>query len=76
MSARLILFAAALAAAVGLAGCFSPETPGCAFSCAAAHLCPAGYFCAQDGFCHRSDGKGACTLSTFDAAPPPDGAAD
>jgi hypothetical protein len=76
MAARLILVAAALVASVGLAGCFSPQTPGCAFSCAVDHLCPAGYFCAQDGFCHRTDGKGACTLSSFDAAPPPDGAAD
>ena len=50
------------------AGCFSPQQPGCAFSCAGDQLCPENYFCAGDGFCHRNDGTGTCTLETPDAA--------
>jgi hypothetical protein len=60
--------ALALALAAGLS-CFSPLQPACAFSCAVDHLCPASYTCADDGFCHRSDGQGICLLGSVDAAP-------
>jgi hypothetical protein len=73
MRARACLLVVVLAAA-GLGGCFSPRQPGCAFSCAGDQLCPENYVCASDGFCHRNDGLGACTLeATEDAA---DGAPD
>lgn len=58
-----------LAAAVTLlVGCFTPLQPPCAFSCAVDHLCPAGYACGDDGFCHRPDDPGACLLTPADAA--------
>ena len=65
--------AAALLLAAGAAiaaGCFSPQQPGCAFSCAnPPHACPASYECGDDGFCHRSDGLGYCNLgASTDAA--------
>jgi hypothetical protein len=56
---------AALTAAAGAAtigGCFSPNQPGCAFSCVADGICPAGYSCAGDGLCHRKDGLGVCDI--------------
>jgi hypothetical protein len=58
-----------LALSVGAAaGCFTPLQPGCAFSCAVDHLCPANYVCADDGFCHRADDAGVCLLSPADAS--------
>jgi hypothetical protein len=51
-----------LGGTTGLA-CFAPRQPACAFSCAdEPHLCPSGYSCADDGFCHRDQGTGVCTL--------------
>jgi hypothetical protein len=55
-------------AVTGIAGCFTPLQPGCAFSCAVDHLCPANYVCGDDGFCHRADGMGVCLLSSADAS--------
>jgi len=47
----------------GLAGCFSPKQPACAFSCADDGICPAGYSCQTDGVCHRDDDPGgACAI--------------
>jgi hypothetical protein len=58
----LLLLAASGAAVVA---CFSPRQPACAFSCSdPPHPCPSGYSCAEDGFCHRDDGTGVCTLFT------------
>jgi hypothetical protein len=51
-----------LVALAGLASCFSPQRPGCAFSCAADGLCPSGYSCGSDGVCHRDDGQGTCDI--------------
>jgi hypothetical protein len=62
---RFALAALALcAAAAALAGwgCFSPNQPGCAFSCVTDGRCPAAYHCADDGLCHRDDGQGTCDL--------------
>ena len=61
MRRALFLIAAALAAIV--ASCFSPDQPACAFSCATTHTCPTSYVCAPDGFCHRADAQGLCTLT-------------
>jgi hypothetical protein len=49
--------------ALALAGCFSPRTPACAFTCiAAGNLCPADYTCGVDGLCHRDGDDGVCGL--------------
>jgi hypothetical protein len=67
-----------LGVALGLtllgASCFSPQQPGCAFSCATDGVCPAAYTCGSDGLCHRADGKGACLLEPGDAGAAADGA--
>ena len=58
---------------VGLAtgligGCFSPDKPACAFSCATPpHTCPAGWTCGTDDVCHNPDSTGLC-LIVIDAA--------
>ncbi len=72
-----IVLVAAGAAGVGLTACFSPQQPGCAFSCASDGLCPSGYSCRTDNLCHRDDGQGICNLVgvTGDAAVGGDGAA-
>jgi hypothetical protein len=61
--ALVVAVAATAAAGAALPGCFSPRQPGCAFSCAADGICPADYTCGDDGFCHRDDGQGFCTLT-------------
>ena len=63
------------AAALALPACFNPQQPGCAFSCANDGLCPSGYSCGSDKFCHRDDGQGSCSITTdaaSDAAKPAD----
>jgi hypothetical protein len=68
---RLLCLALVLTGtAAALTACFSPEQPGCAFSCARDGLCPSGYSCHADQLCHRDDGQGACTLTgpTTDAS--------
>jgi hypothetical protein len=65
---RLLIPVGLLALALAEPGaCFSPLQPACAFSCAVDHLCPTDYTCANDGFCHRNDGKGVCLLADADA---------
>ncbi len=68
-SVRLLL-GLLLAGALALPGCFNPQQPGCAFSCAddAGGLCPSGYSCGTDKLCHRDDGQGTCAIPT-DASP-------
>lgn len=58
----LVLAIFAAAGLGGLPSCFSPQQPGCAFSCAADGLCPSGYSCGGDGVCHRDDGQGSCDI--------------
>ena len=70
MRRKRLFLAVALGALAATAGCFTPLQPGCAFSCAADHVCPSGYACADDGFCHRTDDAGVCLLT------PPDASAD
>ena len=72
---RRLLAALALAFGLGLSagGCFSPNQPICAFSCAEAGVCPDGYVCGTDKFCHKEGATGICPLgdgSTPDATPP------
>ncbi|HXJ21669.1 MAG TPA: hypothetical protein VMT03_15705 [Polyangia bacterium] len=55
--------------------CFSPNQPVCAFSCAEAGVCPDGYTCGTDKFCHKNGATGICTLDdagTTDAMSNPD----
>jgi hypothetical protein len=59
----ILRLALLLAACAGAAGCFSPHTPPCAFSCAEDGLCPTGFTCADDGLCHRDDSAGTCDLT-------------
>lgn len=65
-----MLLVAVAVGGVGLTACFSPQQPGCAFSCATDGLCPPGYSCRTDNLCHRDDGQGICNLGgvTGDAA--------
>jgi hypothetical protein len=42
--------------------CFSPNQPVCAFSCAEAGVCPDGYTCGTDKFCHKNGATGVCSL--------------
>ena len=66
--------AAALAAALALAGCYETPKPACAFACARDGACPDGYACdPQDQICHRQLAGGAleaCDPPFVDAAPP------
>ncbi len=58
---------------LGAGACFSPNQPICAFSCAEAGVCPDGYTCGADKFCHKEGATGFCPLgdgSTPDATPP------
>ena len=64
---RALMGALAFTVATLSGACFSPNQPPCAFSCARGGRCPSGYSCASDGFCHRDDGQGECTLGTGDA---------
>jgi len=63
---RALLFALA---AISIAGCFNPDQPVCAFSCGPDNLCPDGYQCQADGFCHKAGHTGACPLFTDAAVP-------
>jgi hypothetical protein len=68
----LALLALAFALGLGLGACFSPNQPVCAFSCADAGLCPTGYTCGADKFCHKDGATGICPLDDagiVDAAP-------
>lgn len=59
----------ALAAAAGVGGCFGPDKPACAFSCAEApHTCPAGFVCGPDNLCHDPTSTGTCRITFGDAA--------
>jgi hypothetical protein len=59
----------ALAVASGVAGCFSPDQPACAFSCAEApHTCPTGFMCGPDSLCHDLTSTTACRINLSDAA--------
>jgi hypothetical protein len=69
--ARVVLLLAAQG--LGLAGCFSPSQPGCAFACAGAGLCPDSYVCGDDKLCHRKDGRGECDFTPPDSGAGPDG---
>jgi hypothetical protein len=71
---RLALLAFAAVAASAAPGCFNPDQPPCAFTCAA-QSCPAGYTCGPDLICHNPDNPGECDISPPDASPP-DAAAD
>jgi hypothetical protein len=63
------LAVAALGAAAGVGGCFNPDKPACAFSCAEApHTCPAGFVCGADNLCHDPTSTGACGITFGDAA--------
>jgi len=67
------LWLASCGAVVGgtlpVTGCFSPEQPACAFSCAEPpNRCPESYTCGDDLLCHRTGAETACPLS-----PPHDG---
>jgi hypothetical protein len=84
-AARMLALAAIVAViglCAGLAGCFSPHQPPCAFSCVTDGLCPSGYLCGADGFCHREGDQGMCDLASdggqdaADAAPDGDAGAD
>jgi hypothetical protein len=45
-----------------IGSCFSPSQPVCAFSCAEAGVCPDGYTCGADKFCHKNGATGLCSL--------------
>jgi hypothetical protein len=57
--------------ATGLAGgCFKPDNPACAFSCATPpHDCPTGWTCGADLVCHNPNSAGQCLITTDAAAP-------
>ena len=56
------------AAASGVAGCFNPDKPACAFSCAEPpHTCPAGFVCGADSLCHDPTSTGTCRITFGDA---------
>ncbi len=48
-----IIFLAAFWAALGVSGCFNPDTPDVAFRCGESGECPDGYECRDDGCCHK-----------------------
>jgi hypothetical protein len=72
---RLLLALALLFGAGLFAGaCFNPNQPICAFACGEAGVCPDGYTCGADKFCHKIGATGMCPLDdaaapTSDAAP-------
>ena len=52
-----------------LGGCFHPDQPACAFSCAQApHTCPAGFVCGDDGLCHDPTSTRVCLIEITDAS--------
>jgi hypothetical protein len=54
------------------AGCYNPDLADTAFSCQSDQRCPSGFFCGNDGCCHRDgspDGTFACLASPPDAGP-------
>jgi hypothetical protein len=57
------------AAAAGLTGCFHPDKPACAFSCAEPpHTCPTDFVCGADNLCHDPTSTGSCRIILGDAA--------
>ncbi len=72
---RRLLAALGLMFAAGLwaGACFNPNQPACGFSCAEAGLCPDGYTCGADKFCHKIGATGICPLDDA-GTPPPDAA--
>jgi len=59
----LALAAWVAAAGMSMSGCFKPDKPACAFSCAEApHTCPAGYLCLSDNLCHDPNSTGICGI--------------
>ena len=70
LAALALVFGAGLCAGA----CFNPNQPVCGFACGEAGVCPDGYTCGADKFCHKVGATGICTLddagvSTADAAP-------
>jgi hypothetical protein len=63
----------ALAASIGMAGCFDPDIPDIAFRCGANGECPEGYECRDDECCHRI---GSPDVEGTACQPEPDGGAD
>ena len=72
--ARFVLAAGLIGAAAP--GCFEPDHPACAFSCAAPpHTCPSGFTCGADNLCHDPTSSAFCGFDLTDASVS-DGAAD
>jgi hypothetical protein len=61
--AGLALTACAAVAGMLVTGCFNPQKPACAFSCAEPpHTCPSGYLCGADNLCHDPRNTQACGI--------------
>jgi Cys-rich repeat protein len=54
-------------AALPFGGCFQPDQPPCAFSCGDNNVCPTGYSCLDDGYCHRAGHTGSCGFTDLSA---------
>jgi hypothetical protein len=67
---RLVTLAAfALAATLGVSGCFNVDKPTCSYVCSdTTPKCPDDYECRTDGYCHLTGTTAACTFA--DAAVP------
>ena len=69
MGPSFVRWAVALGLALALPGCFHPDKPACAFSCAVApHTCPAGFVCGLDELCHDPRSTGVCAIQPLDDA--------
>jgi hypothetical protein len=67
-TAAVFVFVCALGALTY--GCFQAEESACMFKCdpAGAALCPDGYECLNDGYCHQQGSTEACGYPNQDAA--------
>ena len=55
--------AIALAAALAVAACYSPELARCTVSCGSDSPCPADLTCGSDGLCHAADDTAPCDVT-------------
>jgi hypothetical protein len=71
---RIALLILLLAPLITATGCFKPDHPACAFSCATPpHTCPTGFVCGADNLCHDPTSTGICAISTDASASDADG---
>lgn len=76
MSLGIAIALLVASAGVIVAACYELPRPDCGFLCGSGELCPDGYTCAGDHFCHRIGAPDTLVCGTPDSGLPDDASVD